>query len=174
MTRFAVRSLTVVGTVTSSNYPYTGSFGSTTLGSGMIDQYLYVSDASLAEDAPYTELYLTVDGALGELSESDDYQEVVDTTKARLEALAASGRKVGREGHSYLASLWLSDVPNRLSRLPRAERRAAWEHWRSTLGSGCVRALPRFDRVRRLLRRCSFSMSLSLAVARLFRKAGVT
>ena len=93
----AVRSLTVVGTVTSSNYPYTGSFGSTTLGSGMIDQYLYVSDASLAEDAPYTELYLTVDGALGELSESDDYQEVVDTTKARLEALAGELSETRRE-----------------------------------------------------------------------------
>ena len=91
-----------------------------------------------------------------------------------LEALAASGRKVGREGHSYLASLWLSDVPNRLSRLPRAERRAAWEHWRSTLGSGCVRALPRFDRVRRVLSGCSSSMTLSLAAARLFRKLGVS
>ena len=91
-----------------------------------------------------------------------------------LTALAGSGKSVGREGHSYLASLWLSDVPNRLARVPRAERRAAWDHWRRTLGSGCVRALPRFDRVRRLLRRCSFSMSLSLAVARLFRKAGVT
>ena len=46
----------VVGTVSSSNYPYTGSFGSTTLGSGMIDQYLFVAPASLAEDAPCTEV----------------------------------------------------------------------------------------------------------------------
>lgn len=91
-----------------------------------------------------------------------------------LEALAASGRKVGREGHSYLASLWLSDVPNRLARLPRFERRAAWEHWRSTLGSGCVRALPRFERVRRAVSLCSFSMTVSLAVARFFRKAGIS
>ena len=89
-------------------------------------------------------------------------------------ALAASGKRIGREGHGYLASLWLSDVPNRLARLPRFERRAAWEHWRSTLGSGCVRALPRFDRVRRVLRGCSSSMSLSLAAARLFRKLGVS
>ena len=91
-----------------------------------------------------------------------------------LMALAASGKRIGREGHGYLASLWLSDVPNRLARLPRFERRAAWEHWRSTLGSGCVRALPRFDRVRRVLRGCSSSMSLSLAAARLFRKLGVS
>ena len=91
-----------------------------------------------------------------------------------LEALAASGKAVGCEGHAYLASLWLSDVPNRLARLPRSERRAAWNHWRGTLGSGSVVALPRFDRVRRLLRRCSFSMGLSLTAARLLRKTGVS
>ncbi len=91
-----------------------------------------------------------------------------------LEALAASGRRVGREGAEYLASLWLSDVPNRLARLPRAERRGAWEHWRETLGSDCVHSLPRFDRVRRALRRLSFSMSFSLAAARLLRKGGVS
>ena len=91
-----------------------------------------------------------------------------------LEALAASGKALGREGQSYLASLWLSDVPNRLARLPRPERRAAWGHWRGTLASDCVRSLPRFDRVRRLLRRASFSMRLSLALARLLRKAGVS
>jgi len=91
-----------------------------------------------------------------------------------LQALHASGRALGREGQSYLASLWLSDVPNRLARLPRAERRASWERWRATLGSECVRSLPRFDRVRRLLRRSSFSMRLSLALARLLRKTGVS
>ena len=91
-----------------------------------------------------------------------------------LTALAESGKSIGREGHSYLASLWLSDVPNRLARLPLAERRVAWSHWRRTLDSVCVRALPHFDRVRRLLCRCSFSMSVSLAVARVLRKVGVS
>lgn len=91
-----------------------------------------------------------------------------------LAELAASGKAVGREGHGYLASLWLSDVPNRLARLPRAERSVAWEHWVRTLGSDCVRALPRFDRVRRFLRGCSSSMALSLAAARMFRKLGIS
>lgn len=91
-----------------------------------------------------------------------------------LEALAASGKEIGSEGLSYLASLWLSDVPNRLLRLPCSERRAVWEHWVGTLGSGCVSALPRFDRVRRVLRCCLSSMPLSLAVARMFRKLGIS
>ena len=85
-----VDELTIVGTVSSSNYPYTGSFGSTTLGAGMIDQYLYVAPTSLAEDAPYTEIYLTVADAVDELSESDAYEQVVGATKGRLEDLSAS------------------------------------------------------------------------------------
>ena len=83
------RTLTVVGTVSASNYPYTGSFGSTNLGAGKVDQYLYVSEASLAKDAPYTEAYLLVRGAREELSESDAYDRVVAPTKARLEDLAS-------------------------------------------------------------------------------------
>ncbi len=97
-----------------------------------------------------------------------------DYVAGSLAAFAASGRAVGREGHEYLASMWLSDVPNRIARLPRQERRDVWGHWRATLDSDCVAALPRFDRVRRLLRRCSGSMGLSLAAARLLRKTGVS
>lgn len=89
-------------------------------------------------------------------------------------ALAESGKSIGGEGLSYLASIWLSDVPNRVSRLTRGERREAWEHWRGTLDSGCVKALTRFDAVRRILGLFSFSMPVSLATARFFRKAGVS
>lgn len=91
-----------------------------------------------------------------------------------LEALASSGKRIGREGFEYVASLWLSDVPNRLARLVRRERRAAWKNWRMTLGSDCVRRLPRFDRVRRLIMAFSFSMAASICVARLLRKAGIS
>lgn len=82
------RAFDVVGLVSSSNYPYTGSFGSTTLGSGMIGQYLYVTEAALAKDAPYTEAYLAVEGARELASEDERYEELVDATKTRLEGLA--------------------------------------------------------------------------------------
>ena len=91
-----------------------------------------------------------------------------------LSALAESGKSVGKEGHSYLASLWLSDVPNRLARLAKDEQGEAWRHWRDTLASDCIHALPRHDFVRRALLRCSSSQALCLAVARLLRKAGVS
>ncbi len=92
----AVRTFHVVGAVSSSDYPYTASFGSTTLGSGQIDEYLYVQDAAFAEDMPYTEIFATVAGAADELSESDAYQDTVDRVKDRLEdregALATARR----------------------------------------------------------------------------------
>ena len=50
----SVHELSVVGIVSSSNYPYTISFGTTTLGSGMLDQYLYVTADTFVEGTPYT------------------------------------------------------------------------------------------------------------------------
>jgi putative ABC transport system permease protein len=79
------RTFTVVGMVSASDYPYTGSFGSTTLGSGTIDEYAYVSPRAFVKDAPYTELYLCVDGAEGFESGSDEYEAAVDEVRERLE-----------------------------------------------------------------------------------------
>ena len=79
------RSFKVVGTVSSSNYPYTGSFGSTTLGSGMIGEYVYVAPSAFVEDAPFTEMYLRVAGADAYESGSDKYQKVVDKVRHRIE-----------------------------------------------------------------------------------------
>lgn len=91
-----------------------------------------------------------------------------------LAALAESRKELGHEGRDYLASLWLSDVPNRLARLPREERRGAWEHWRGTLALDALRLGARFGFVRGLLRRCAFSMAVSIAVARVLRKSGIS
>jgi len=43
------RTFTIVGLVTSPSYPYTGTFGSTTLGAGMIGEYVYVSPEAFAQ-----------------------------------------------------------------------------------------------------------------------------
>lgn len=92
----AVTSFRVVGTVSSSDYPYTGNFGSTTLGTGMLDEYLYVSEDAFAHDTPYTGIYARVVGAEQELSESDAYQAIVGAVKRRVEdheATLASARR---------------------------------------------------------------------------------
>lgn len=81
----SVHDLAVVGTVSSSNYPYTISFGTTTLGSGMLDQYLYVTAGTFVEGTPYTEAHLSVVGAGDAVSGSEAYWDVVDGVKERLE-----------------------------------------------------------------------------------------
>lgn len=78
--------LVVVGKVSSSNYVYTGNLGSTSLASGKIEQCLYVTDDAFDENAPYTEVYLRVDGADGLESGSDAYEERVSEVKERMVA----------------------------------------------------------------------------------------
>ena len=82
----AATELTVTGTVSSSVYPYTVSFGSTTLGSGMIDQYLYVPADTFVEGTPYTEAYLRVEGADAYQSGGERYQEVVGAVDEAIES----------------------------------------------------------------------------------------
>lgn len=86
----ATLELTVTGTVSSSAYPYTVSFGSTTLGSGMIDQYLFVPADTFSEDVPYTEAYLRVEGADAYQSGGEQYQEVVGAVDAAIESSAGA------------------------------------------------------------------------------------
>ena len=109
------REFTVVGTVSSSNYPYTVSFGSTTLGSGMIEQYLYAPRDAFAADAAYTEIYATVEGADAHESGSDDYEQAVTRVADRLE-----------RNTDDLAAARLDDVKRPLQQ-ELDERRAAYE-----------------------------------------------
>ena len=109
------REFTVVGTVSSSNYPYTVSFGSTTLGSGMIEQYLYAPRDAFAADAAYTEIYATVEGADAHESGSDDYEQAVTRVADRIE------RKT-----DDLADARLADITRPLQQ-ELDERRATYE-----------------------------------------------
>ncbi len=90
------RTFTVVGKVHSSVYDCSTSLGSTSLGSGTLQQYLFVSPQNFKEDAPYTELYVRVAGAADEFSGSDAYQAKVDQVADRIDeqsdALADSRR----------------------------------------------------------------------------------
>lgn len=76
----------VVGTVSSSNYPYTGSFGSTTLGTGTIQQYVFVSQAAFVNNMPFTDIYVRVFGAQDFQSGSDAYEAWVGTVEQNLQS----------------------------------------------------------------------------------------
>lgn len=78
-------SFTVVGLIHSSSYVSAVTQGTTTLGSGEIQQFMYTTDESFSVDCPYSEIFISVKGAIDEFSGSSEYEEVVNRVKARLE-----------------------------------------------------------------------------------------
>lgn len=106
----AVDELTVVGTVSSSAYPYTVSFGSTTLGSGTIDQYAFVAPGTFSEETPYTEAYLTVSGASPHESGGEKYERVVGDVRSALEGEAGALAAARAEDLSSEAQAQVDDA----------------------------------------------------------------
>ena len=83
-------SYTVVGFVNAPTYPYVSNFGTTSLGNGIVQQFVYVTEEAFANDDPYTEAYLTVQGATGYKSGSSDYQSAVDSVAERISQMNPS------------------------------------------------------------------------------------
>lgn len=79
------RTFTVSGLVHSSFYPSNVTLGYTNLGSGMIQQFMFVSPDAFSSGLPYTEVFVTVDGARDLLGGSDVYQARVDEVAQRIE-----------------------------------------------------------------------------------------
>ena len=83
-------SYTVVGFVNAPTYPYVSNFGTTSLGNGIVQQFMYVTEDAFANDDPYTEAYLTVQGATSYKSDSSDYQSAVDSVAERISQMNPS------------------------------------------------------------------------------------
>ena len=83
--------LTIVGTVNSPLYISTDR-GSTELGSGVIDYYIYVPKEDINVDL-YTNIYLTVQGAKELNTTDNDYSDKVEEVKDRLDSISESRRE---------------------------------------------------------------------------------
>ena len=83
--------VTIVGTVESPLYIDTNR-GSTTLGSGMIDYYLYVPKDNLNAGI-FTNVYVTVAGAKDLETNSDKYLEIIDAVENSLDAISEERRE---------------------------------------------------------------------------------
>lgn len=83
-------SYTVVGFVNAPTYPYVSNFGTTSLGNGIVQQFVYVAEDAFANDDPYTEVYLTVQGATSYKSGSSMYQSAVDRVAERIKQMNPS------------------------------------------------------------------------------------
>ena len=83
--------VTIVGTVKSPLYISTDR-GSTELGSGIINYYLYVPKENINVDI-YTNIYLTVSGAKELNTTSNDYEELINTVTDNLEGISEERRE---------------------------------------------------------------------------------
>ena len=92
---FAVREFTVVGFVHSSYYTCSTNAGATSLGSGKLTSFAYVPKSAFAQDYPYTEAFITVEGARELQWGTDAYQAKVDEVVDRIDGMSdelAAGR----------------------------------------------------------------------------------
>ncbi|WP_294440010.1 FtsX-like permease family protein [uncultured Slackia sp.] len=78
---------TVVGFVRSSYYASSTSMGSTSLGSGALDQFMFINEEDFADDLPYTEAFITVAGAKDLHASSAAYDDAVAAVAKRIEDL---------------------------------------------------------------------------------------
>ena len=84
-----VTTFTVTGFARTSYYASPTNLGTTSLGSGVIDQFLYVPEGDFNQDSPYTEAFVTVEGARDLPASSTAYDEAVAAVAERIEALEA-------------------------------------------------------------------------------------
>ena len=91
------KTFTIVGFVESPYYTSSTMLGSTSLGSGVIQQYLYISADDFADDQPYTEIFLSVDGAKSDLSGSDAYKETVLCVEDEVKGIASKREQARRD-----------------------------------------------------------------------------
>ena len=89
---FARTQYVVTGLVRSPYYLMTSNFGSSDLGAGEIDTYVFVGPDAFADDLPYTGAFVTAKGAANELYPSDGYDSIVDALIARLEGMSMDFR----------------------------------------------------------------------------------
>lgn len=86
----AVHSFKVVGFAHSPMYVSTTAMGSTSLGSGTLDQFVYVPANDFSADLPFSEIFVHVEGSDGLEFGTDGYDEYVDEVAARINAIADS------------------------------------------------------------------------------------
>ena len=84
----ATKEFEIVGKVESPLYVNFASPGNTTLGSGQLDEYIYVTNDSFASDYPYNEVFLTVKGAGSLFTFGSEYENTVNSAIDKIKEIA--------------------------------------------------------------------------------------
>lgn len=107
---FAITEFIVSGLVNSSAYVSDDQLGTSTLGGGTIEQYIYVAADAFAADYPYSVAYLTVVGARDETWESPGYDRAVGEVLERIELLGPAMGAARQEAIRAEAQAELDDA----------------------------------------------------------------
>lgn len=83
---FRYTELTITGVIQSPLYVYASS-GSNERSTGAVADFLYVPQSNITEDY-FTELYLTVDGAVDLNAFEDEYETLIDNAEVRVKEIA--------------------------------------------------------------------------------------
>ncbi|HAM16388.1 MAG TPA: ABC transporter permease, partial [Eggerthellaceae bacterium] len=87
---FAQTRFRVAGLVNSAAYASSAMLGTTSLGTGQLDLYLFVGEDAFDDDLPYSIAYLKVEGAEGKAWGSAAYDDAVNEVKRRVNDEAAA------------------------------------------------------------------------------------
>ncbi len=85
----ATRTYTVTGLVSSSYYATSSNMGITSLGSGNIQQFMYVPETDFSADLPYTDAFVAVRGAAEEFYSGEAYDERVGRVMDAVKGIAS-------------------------------------------------------------------------------------
>lgn len=105
-----VSEYTIVGTVHSSYYASSTSMGSSTLGSGLVQQFMFVPESDFSEDYPFTEAFILVKGAKGEISASGEYKSTVQQVEDKINAIVEEREQARLDGLKADAQAELDDA----------------------------------------------------------------
>lgn len=108
-TMLAERTLTVVGLARTPYYTSSASMGTSALGSGIVEQYAYVTEDAFARTAPYTEAFITVAGAADRLYGTDEYQAHIDAVASRINDIAPERARLRDENIRDISNLRFYD-----------------------------------------------------------------
>jgi len=107
----------IVGVINSSYYVSNAERGSSSIGSGAADYYIYIPDTNFRRNV-YSEAFVTVSGARGLQCFGDEYEDLIDEVVERLEDVGdirVSERYIEATGGAY-ASLAAAEADLRASR----------------------------------------------------------
>ena len=83
-----VNKFKITGFVNSSYYVCSTNFGTTTIGNGQVQEFIYVPNSAFSDDFPYSEAFIKVKNSEKFVNASEEYQKCIDDVMLNLSKLA--------------------------------------------------------------------------------------